>query len=277
VAASKDPGKPVAITWNDSKLDALAAEMATHVDISITPPLSGCTVLVSPGSTKLDRQFVKDTIKGLDASKPNRYTLKTSTVAAKTRDCVAATTGGKGVVYLTYDDGMAYADIIMNYARQYNIKVTFFEIGSLADRDAALLRRAIAEGHSVQSHGYIHAIYDYGTGHNYTWQYNDIKQSIDVITGITGVRPTYFRPPGGNRTADTKAAATANGVKQILWDLSSNDTSNNTTADICHNVVTKASSGDSVLMHSSKLKTANALPCIAQGLAAKGYTMDALR
>ncbi len=273
----KEPGKPLAVTWDNTKLSALAAEMATHINTTTTPHVSTCEVLVSPGGTKLDQQSVVSTITSQDAGKPTSYKLQTYAVAPKIRNRSVATGANKGTVYLTYDDGMAYAGTIMDYAACYNIKVTFFEIGSLASTDAPQLRRAIAEGHAVQSHGYIHAVYDYGTGHDYAWQLDDISHSIDVITSITGVRPTYFRPPGGNRTADTRAAATANGVKMILWDVSSVDTSNNTSADICKNVVNGATAGDSVLMHSSKQKTANALPCIVEGLAARGYTMQALR
>jgi hypothetical protein len=38
-----------------------------------------------------------------------------------------------------------------------------------------------------------------------------------------------------------------------------------------------AKAGYNVLMHSSKQKTANAMPCIVEGLAARGYSMQALR
>jgi len=121
-------------------------------------------------------------------------------------------------------------------------------------------------------------MYDYGQ-RSYDWQYNDINQSISAITGVTGVRPTYFRPPGGNRSASTYAAASANGVNLILWGDASADAtvgglSSSTT---CANVLAGAYPGASVLMHSTKSSTAEALPCIAEGLAAKGYNMQALR
>jgi peptidoglycan/xylan/chitin deacetylase (PgdA/CDA1 family) len=278
LTVSKEPGKTLTVGWDEAKLDALAADIAGHVDTFTTPALGNCEVLVSSGGTRLDRKAVKDAITSLGADKPTTYALKTYAVAAKTRSRSAvAITGTKGVVYLTYDDGMTFGSTIMNYAACYGVKVTFFEIGARVGTDAALLQRAIAEGHAVQSHGYTHAVKDYGSGHDYTWQFNDIKQSIDAITDVTGVRPTYFRPPGGNRTADTYAAAANNGLKLILWSVTSADTSGNTSSDVCRNVLNGAKAGYNVLMHSSKQKTANAMPCIVEGLAARGYSMQALR
>jgi peptidoglycan/xylan/chitin deacetylase (PgdA/CDA1 family) len=184
--------------------------------------------------------------------------------------------GSSGTIYLTFDDGLAYGNQVMNYAACYGVKVTFFEIGELANRDATALRRAIAEGHAVQSHGHFHALYDYGD-RSYDWEYNDIAQSIIDIQSITGVRPTYFRPPGGNRSATTYAAAAANGVKLILWADSSGDGANIGTSATCANALAGAFSGATILLHSSKSDTAAAVPCIIEGLAARGYNMQALR
>ena len=173
---------------------------------------------------------------------------------------------------------MTYANQIMNYASCFGIKVTFFEIGGRVGTDAAALQRAIAEGHAVQSHGFEHAMYDYGS-RSYDWQFNDMQQSISAITSVTGVRPTYFRPPGGNRSDNTYKAAAASGLNLILWGDASRDATVGglSSATTCANVLAGAYPGASVLMHSTHQSTADALPCVAQGLAARGYNMQALR
>ena len=96
---------------------------------------------------------------------------------------------------------------------------------------------------------------------------------------VTGVRPTYFRPPGGNRSANTYNAANANGLKLILWGDSSADATVGgiSSSQTCANVLAGAYPGASVLMHSVKASTANAVPCIIEGLAARGYGMQSLR
>ncbi len=266
------------VNWSSSRLDELVAKIAGSVNTSNSAPsLSGCQYLISSGGHWLNNSNTKNIFLNLNGDSSRSYDLQIDNHAASvgTRNQVSA--GGK-VIYLTYDDGMTYADRIMDYASCYGVKVTFFELGTRVDTDAAQLRRAIAEGHAVQSHGYEHALYDYGN-RSYDWEYNDMSHSISAIQGITGVRPTYFRPPGGNRSDTTYSAAAANGLHLILWDDASRDATVGglSSSETCANVLAGAYSGASVLMHSTHYSTAEAMPCIVEGLAARGYTMAALR
>ena len=266
------------VNWSSSRLDELVTKIANSVNTNNSAPsLGGCQYLISSGGHWLNSDITKKIFLNLNNDSPRSYDLQIDNYAASigTRNRVAA---GSSTIYLTYDDGMTYADRIMDYASCYGVKVTFFEIGARAESDATQLRRAIAEGHAVQSHGFEHALYDYGD-RSYDWENNDMGHSISVIQGITGVRPTYFRPPGGNRSATTYSAAAANGLHLILWDDASRDAtvgglSSSTT---CANVLAGAYPGASVLMHSTHYSTAEAMPCIVEGLAARGYTMAALR
>ena len=267
----------VEVNWSPSKIDELINSIATQVDTyNPRPALGGCQSLVSTGGNWLDKSAAKQYFESLKTGATRSYNLPISYHEPSIKNMTPVADGTSGTVYLTFDDGMTYGDQIMHYASCYGVKVTFFEPGYRAGTDATSLQRAVAAGHAVQSHGYIHAASDYGK-HSYDWQYQDIKQSIDAITNITGVKPTYFRPPGGNKNADTYAAASANGVALIMWGVSSADTSGNDSAGVCANVLNGAYDGASVLMHSTKQKTADAVPCIIEGLAARGYNMPALR
>lgn len=269
-------GADLQFNWS-SRLDDLINNIANSVNTyNASPALGSCQYLINSGGSWLDKVATKKIFTDLGAASLRDYTLPVVYHAPVigSRNPVAA--GNSGVVYLTFDDGLTYGDQIMNYAACYNVKVTFFELGSRVGVDAAPLRRAIAEGHAVQSHGFEHAMYDYGQ-RSYDWQYNDINQSISAITSVTGVRPTYFRPPGGNRSANTYAAASANGLNLILWGLSSTDTTGIGPSAICSTVLAGIYPGASVLMHSVKQTTAAAVPCIIEGLAARGYSMQALR
>lgn len=272
-------GSEVKVYWSSDKLDEIVNGIAEKVNTyTAVPALGACQYVSSSGGNWLDKAATKKIFTDLGAGKPRSYNLLMGNHAQVigTRSPVAQ--GNSGTIYLTYDDGLTYGDRIMNIASCYGIKVTFFELGTRVGTDAAPLRRAIAEGHAVQSHGYEHAAYDYGD-HSYDWQYNDISQSISAIMGVTGVRPTYFRPPGGNRSTSTYTAASANGVNLILWGDASRDSapSGVTSSVTCANVLAGAYPGASVLMHSTKSSTAEALPCIVEGLAARGYNMQALR
>lgn len=266
----------VQVIWSAAKLDELVNGIASSVNTYESGSASGaCQYVVSDGGNWLDKVSTKKIFEDLAAGSPRSYNL-TITYHAPTIGTIGPVAhGNSGTVYLTFDDGMNFGDQIMNYAACYGIKVTFFEIGERAAGDAAGLRRAIAEGHSVQSHGHYHALYDYGQ-RSYDWQYNDMRQSIIDIQSITGVRPTYFRPPGGNRSSTTYTAASANGLNLILWGVSSGDGANISTSLTCSNVLSRAFNGATILMHSTHASTANAVPCIVEGLAARGYNMQAL-
>jgi len=273
--SKKDSG--VQVSWSSTKLDELVNNIATEVNTyDSSPALGACQTLVSNGGHWLDKEAVKKMFTSLGADSARSYTLPIAYSAPVIHTISPVSSGNSGTIYLTFDDGLTYGNQIMNYAACYGVKVTFFELGVLANRDATALHRAIAEGHAVQSHGYEHALYDYGQ-RSYDWEYNDIKQSVDTITNITGVRPTYFRPPGGNRSATTYDAASANGINLILWGVSSGDGANIGTSATCSNVLARAFSGATVLLHSSKGDSAAAVPCIIEGLAAQGYSMQALR
>lgn len=270
-------GSDVKVEWS-SKVDELIDSIASSVNTyNATPSLGACQYVISNGGNRLDSAATKNIFNGLATNTNRVYNLSVGyrDTAIGTRSTLPQ--GGSGTIYLTYDDGMTYANNIMNYAACYGIKVTFFEIGERVGTDAAQLVRAINEGHAVQSHGYYHAMYDYGA-RSYEWQYNDMAQSINVLTAVTGKRPTYFRPPGGNRSADTYTAAAANGLNLILWGVSSQDATPGglSSSQICSNVVSRAFNGASVLMHSTKYSTAEALPCIAEGLSRRGFNMYAL-
>lgn len=272
-------GSSVSVNWSSDRLDGIINDIATKVNTyNSAPALGACQYLSSSGGYWLDKAAAKKIFTDLAAGKPRSYDLPIAFHALSIGNRSPVAHGNSGTIYLTFDDGMTYADRIMNYAACYGVKVTFFEIGERIGTDATALRRAIAEGHAVQSHGHYHAIYDYGS-RSYDWQNNDMAQSIIDIMSVTGVRPTYFRPPGGNRSNLTYQAAAANGLKLILWDDASADATVGgiSPATTCANVLAGAYPGASVLMHSTKYSTAEAVPCIIEGLAARGYNMQALR
>lgn len=268
----------VQVGWSPGKLDKLISDISGSVNTNDdAPALGACQYLISVGGNWLDADATKKIFTDLATNHSRSYELTIShhdpAIGART----TLPNGNNGTVYLTYDDGLTFGNQIMDYAACYGIKVTFFELGSMVNNDVPVLKRAIAEGHAVQAHGYEHAATNYGQ-HRYDWQYNDISQSVNSIMNVTGVRPTYFRPPGGNKTDSTYTAASSNGLNLILWGVSSADTvADFGSTAICNNVVNGAFDGASVLMHSTKQKTAEALPCIAEGLSARGFNMQALR
>jgi len=269
----------VKIDWSETALNRLLNKIAAATDNNNpTPKLGKCETLIWAGGYRLDKTATKNFFKNLGANQSRTLTLKVDYFAPSVKKIQpVANNGSAGTIYLTYDDAMTYSHRIMDLAECYGVKVTFFVIGQRARLDAGPMRRAVANGHAIQSHGYEHDARNYATGHDYSWQYRDIRKSIEVITAITKIRPTYFRPPGGNHNQDTYKAAAANGVKLILWGITSIDTVYTSPVTLCRNVLQKALPNRSVLAHSTKSATVAAFPCIVEGLSRAGYRMAALR
>lgn len=267
------------IGWNDDTLNTLASELAVQTDTNNpAPALGNCEILNWAGGNRLDKENLKNVFKNLPSQSARSYTVKVDYFGPSIQKITpVSVSGSKGTIYLTYDDGMTYANQLMNYAACYGIKITFFAIGERAGTDAGPIQRAVASGHAVQSHGYQHLAGNYASGHSYDWQYEDIRKSIEAITSVSGIRPTYFRPPGGNKNADTYAAAAANGVTLVLWRTTSIDTVYTSPAKVCSNVLAGAMAGGTVLMHASKAVEPAAMPCIVTGLAKAGFGFAALR
>ena len=83
-----------------------------------------------------------------------------------------------------------YTNRILDSFAQAGAKATFFTLGWVAERFPALIRRIVAEGHELASHGWDHtrvftqAPEDFRT---------DIRRTRAVLEDVTGVAVTGFR------------------------------------------------------------------------------------
>lgn len=100
-------------------------------------------------------------------------------------------------VALTFDDGPDpnYTPKLLDLLNQYNIKATFFVLGSKAERNPDLIRRIHQEGHQIGIHNYTHKSNWLMTPRKV--RKDHVDRSADIVERITGVRPTYYRPPWG--------------------------------------------------------------------------------
>ncbi len=170
---------------------------------------------------------------------------------------------------ITIDDGpdARITPKVLDALKRNGAKATFFVLGKLAARSPALIRRIAAGGHEIGSHTFSHAYRP-----TFAQAEKEISDTSAVIRRIIGQSPELFRPPGGIRGANMRAARDA-GCTVVLWTLSSADTATKSAEVIYRNVVFTPNPGDIVLMHdaATKVATAEALPRILADLKAKGW------
>lgn len=212
-------------------------------------------------------------------------TIKTRTVYVTSGVATLGTENTPGVIYLTFDDGPSNnTPTILNILKKYNVKATFFVVPNNSNLHY-LIKQEYDEGHSIGIHS---------MSHNYAIVYasdesvySDINQVNEVIKRLTGNYTYLYRYPGGSSNTVSKKysigviSRTAfkiheMGYHYFDWNISSGDavSVNLDPNVVANNVINSLSKNryNVVLMHDSKLHTANAIEKIITYGIDNGYT-----
>jgi len=157
---------------------------------------------------------------------------------------------------------------MLNVLEQYGAKATFFLGGSWADDNVDCIKKIMAGGHEIGSHGYFHR--DHA---KLSLQENigEIGNSVEFISLVTHAPVTLFAPPSGAYNDDTLAAAKLLGLKTVMWSKDTIDWRDKDEA-VCYRRATEGvSGGDLILMHPME-HTLAALPRILQYYRDNGLT-----
>ncbi|GJL95705.1 MAG: polysaccharide deacetylase [Hyphococcus sp.] len=74
-----------------------------------------------------------------------------------------------------------------------NTKATFFTLGWVAERDAALIREIVSRGHELASHGYDHTKVNQQTREEF---HKDAARTKSLLEDISGAQVTGYRAAG---------------------------------------------------------------------------------
>ncbi len=124
--------------------------------------------------------------------------------------------GDPGHVALTFDDGPdpAGTPALLDVLAEWNVRATFFMLGSMAEAAPGLAREVAAAGHEIAVHGWGHRNLAFGRP---ATAGRDLARARDTVAGITGQVPAWFRPPYGNLPGGAAAAAQRLGLRPLLW------------------------------------------------------------
>jgi peptidoglycan/xylan/chitin deacetylase (PgdA/CDA1 family) len=192
--------------------------------------------------------------------------------------------GDPAHVALTFDDGPdpASTPAVMAALDGLGLHATFFLLGNMTAASPALAGDLVAAGHEVGAHGWAHAGAIRRTP---SWLTDDMRRCRDAIADATGAVPRWYRPPYGELSLGSFAAARANGLRVVLWTAWGRDwrpgaTPASVVADIERGVLP----GGTVLLHDSDCTSAPgswrvtvaALPLLAERVAALGLKVGTL-
>jgi peptidoglycan/xylan/chitin deacetylase (PgdA/CDA1 family) len=177
-------------------------------------------------------------------------------------------------VALTFDDGPSptFTPRILDILKRFNVRATFFVVGTLVERYPGLVRRMIREGHTIGNHTYAHPI-----GGSFARRpRKEIREEMDRAQRLLqdlGIRPVGFRPPGGSWSDFVREEAELRGMRTVLWAVDSRDWTRPPANAVVNRVLRDARPGAIILLHDGggdRSNTVDALGRIIKGLRNRG-------
>jgi len=186
-----------------------------------------------------------------------------------------------GVVYLTFDDGPVEAITvpILDILKEYDVKATFFTLGSYGEKKPELLKRQAEEGHTVANHSYTHQKKIFNALSTFK---SEVERTNEVIKNATGNDVKFIRIPYGTKlNSSYKEYLASIGMESIGWNCESYDsrTPKRTAEQILEGVksTSKGKKEVVVIMHDTygKEETVKALPSIIEYFQSLNYEFKA--
>ena len=175
-------------------------------------------------------------------------------------------------VALSFDAAWGNEDTeeLIQILKTYNIKATFFIVGSWVDKYPESVKALYDAGHEIGNHSNSHPDMSKLSQEKIL---NELNFCNEKIENIIGVKPLLFRAPYGAYNNTLISTVKSIGMYTIQWDCDSCDWMEGHTAErIKNDVLKKIKPGSIVLFHNAAINTPAALPGIIEKLQSDGYT-----
>lgn len=151
-------------------------------------------------------------------------------------------------ISLTFDiaSGSSNIENVLDTLDKYNVKASFFLVGSWVDENGYIVKKISDRGHDIGNHSNTHASMK-------ELSENDLKNELNTtsskIESITGEKTTMYRPPFGK--FDSKSLKTCEdlGYTVVNWDVDSLDWKEIGPNFVTEKVLKGVKSGSIVLFH----------------------------
>ncbi|GGV38846.1 polysaccharide deacetylase family protein [Streptomyces spectabilis] len=211
-----------------------------------------------------------------DDAAPNATAPAEPAAKPVSADIAHASEKGKRGVNITIDDGPdpKWTPQTLDLLRQYDVKATFCMVGTQAQAHPDLVKKVVADGHRLCDHSVSH-----NTAMDKDTQAYQSKQILDAERMITkasgGVRPMYYRAPGGAFTPYSRKLAASRGMRPLGWNVDTKDFERPGTDAIVATVQRELPNGPTLLFHDAggdRTQTVEALRRLLPWLKGQGYT-----
>jgi len=179
------------------------------------------------------------------------------------------------VIYLTFDAGYENGCTakILDILKAHEVPAAFFLVGNYIESNPDLVRRMVAEGHTVGNHTMHH--YDMGKITEeaaFRKELTDLEALYEKTVGKPMEK--YYRPPQGIYSQENLRMAKAMGYQTVFWSLAYVDWKNDDqpTAEYAFSkLLPRIHNGAVVLLHSTSKTNAEILDELLTRWKADGY------
>jgi peptidoglycan/xylan/chitin deacetylase (PgdA/CDA1 family) len=195
----------------------------------------------SDKAAKVSRTVMRGTTTTVPVSQPRAVLVPRSTPYQRT---------GSSAIALTFDDGPdpRWTPQTLAILRKYHVKATFCLIGSNVKKHPALVKKIVADGHALCNHTMHHD--EHLRDKSQATILADMRQTSALITKASGgIKPRYFRAPGGNWSPKVVADARSLGMASLGWQVDPRDWAKPPASTIVARVRAGAKPGSIILMH----------------------------
>lgn len=243
--------------WHSRLLAAALGVTALAAATSVWTAQAG-TVAAGPGTSVTAPE-----------AKPQERVTKVAVDIAHASD-----RGAKGV-NITIDDGPdpTWTPQVLRLLKDSGVKATFCMVGTQAEAYPDLVKAVVADGHRLCNHTVSHdTAMDKKSEAYQSQQILDAERMITKASG--GVRPQYYRAPGGAFTPYSRHLAASRGMRPLGWNVDTKDFERPGVATMVATVKSEISSGPTVLFHDAggdRSQTLAALREVLPWLREQGY------
>ncbi|MFJ4842057.1 polysaccharide deacetylase family protein [Streptomyces sp. NPDC088746] len=187
----------------------------------------------------------------------------------------ASDRGARGV-NITIDDGPdpVWTPQVLQLLEDNGVKATFCMVGTQAKAYPDLVKKVVAAGHRLCDHTVEHdTTMDTRSEAFQSQQILDAERMITEASG--GVRPQYYRAPGGAFTPYSRKLAASRGMRPLGWNVDSKDFELPGADTMVATVKREISNGPTVLFHDAggdRSQTVAALREVLPWLKEQGYS-----
>lgn len=183
-------------------------------------------------------------------------------------------------IYLTFDCGYenGNTEAMLDALKKHDAKATFFVVGHYLETAPDIVKRMVAEGHTVGNHTYHHPdMSKISDATAFQKEVDDVRTLYKEIIGEE--MPMYYRPPQGKYSLSNLQMAKDLGYSTFFWSLAYVDW--NVDAQPSHEEAMKKLTGRVhpgavVLLHNTSKTNAEVLDELLTEWEEMGYTFGSL-